>query len=667
MKFLYRSLHLQRVRRLAAMCAAALVMVALLTVDGGGAVAANTSGRAPARVPACAKTYDVVAGDFWVKIAQKSGVSIASLFAINNATASTPLFPGNQLCLPEASVATTTIVPTTTLVPPVVLLASFPVQGPCWFTDTWMAPRGGGRRHEGVDLIAKAGLYVYAAQDGTLSKQTLDKTGSLSGNAWWLSGTDGTYFFYAHLSAFAPDLKVGSKVVAGQIIGFVGRTGNAAGPHLHFEVHPGGGAAVNPTPIVKAVDGCKNTTPPVQPNGALPPTPSTLAPASQAPTTTAATPSVAPTTTAAPVSNGPVGTAPVNAGPTPTIPLSSAAGPLWQFFSPKTAFDTTWNGRALSAGARQTIRVNNLAGVPTATSGVMLRISATSTAGAGYLVTHRCDTGAPLVSTLSFAAGGSAVGTSMVAVVAGNVCLTTSASARVKVEVIAARAANGVGLQPVSAARALDTRVSGVRIGPGSSVSISPAALGVVSGTQALSATVTLVNPAAAGTLSLGFCGQGPWTTPFSGDAVSSFAITMRVNTAGWCLTSSVATDVIVDVVGNWGAGTPPAPVDPTRLFDSRSAGSPVGLNDVTVPVAGVGSVPGGATSAVLAITTVAGGTGATVFAVPCGEGRSSGSVIATTAGRVTTVVVPVRLGGGAVCISALQAIDVIVDAIAAG
>jgi hypothetical protein len=55
------------------------------------------------------------------------------------------------------------------------------------------------------------------------------------------------------------------------------------------------------------------------------------------------------------------------------------------------------------------------------------------------------------------------------------------------------------------------------------------------------------------------------------------------------------------------------------------------------------------------------------VFAVPCGEGRSAGSVIATTAGRITTVVVPVRLGGGAVCISALQAIDVIVDVIAVG
>ena len=103
---------------------------------------------------------------------------------------------------------------------------------------------------------------------------------------------DGTYFFYAHMSAFAPGLSVGSAVKAGQIIGQVGMTGDATIPHLHFEVHPGGGSSVNPTPYVKAVDGCKTSAVPPQP-GDIPtttlPAPTTVPPAGPIPTVPATT------------------------------------------------------------------------------------------------------------------------------------------------------------------------------------------------------------------------------------------------------------------------------------------------------------------------------------------------------------------------------------------
>ncbi|MCU0260830.1 MAG: peptidoglycan-binding protein, partial [Ilumatobacteraceae bacterium] len=163
--------------------------------------------------------------------------------------------------------------PATTPAPPPVTIQAFPMQGRCWFGDTWMAPRGGGRLHEGVDIGGAEGLYLYAVADGTITRRVYDTPGSLSGNALRLTTSDGTYFFYAHLSDVAPGITVGTKVTAGQIIGFNGRTGNAGVPHLHFEVHPGGGAAVNPFPIVKAVDGCSTTTPPPQPVPA--PTPPT--------------------------------------------------------------------------------------------------------------------------------------------------------------------------------------------------------------------------------------------------------------------------------------------------------------------------------------------------------------------------------------------------------
>jgi len=136
-------------------------------------------------------------------------------------------------------------------------LAAFPMQGKCWFGDTWHDPRSGGRTHEGTDLIGAAGLAIYAVANGTITR-TYDGL-ALGGKSLRLTAPDGTYYFYAHLDSFAPGIGAGVAVRAGQVIGYNGATGNAHEPHLHFEIHPGGGAAVNPYPYLKAIDGCRNT------------------------------------------------------------------------------------------------------------------------------------------------------------------------------------------------------------------------------------------------------------------------------------------------------------------------------------------------------------------------------------------------------------------------
>lgn len=164
-----------------------------------------------------------------------------------------------------ASNGTTTSTDPTTTAPapapkgPAAVAEVFPAQGPCWFTDTWHAPRSGGRLHVGVDIIAPKGNAIYAVVTGTITRVYLDRPGSLGGNALRLTAADGTYFHYAHMSEFAPGMEVGAEVKVGQVIGYVGNTGNSSTPHLHFEYHPSGGAAVNPYPMVKAINGCQNT------------------------------------------------------------------------------------------------------------------------------------------------------------------------------------------------------------------------------------------------------------------------------------------------------------------------------------------------------------------------------------------------------------------------
>lgn len=676
---------------LAVVCCTCIGLSVTFGVAPAMAVAPTIGNHVDQRTSSCPKTYTVLNGDFWVGIADKVGVTLSALLQSNNAASSAPLYPGDVLCLPTnatapaapATPATTAPSAGTTLpvtgatsastLPgapvQVVPLAAFPVQGPCWFADTWMAPRSGGRLHEGVDVIARSGQFIYAVVAGILSRQVWDRPGSLSGNGWYLTAPDGTYYFYAHLSAFAPDLVVGSQVAAGQVIGYIGATGNAAGPHLHFEVHPGGGAPINPTPTVKAVDGCRNRDPLPQPSGTVPaaPAPSTTtAPGASGTSTATALTSPSTVTTTAPPQL-PTNTPAAAPASSPATSTATADGALWQFIAPVSAYDTAATGSRIPAGQSVTISTANLRGVLATTSGVMVRLSSRGAASSGYLVVHPCDAPAPSAASLSFPSRGMVVGTTMVSVTDAKFCLTTNVSAGVRVEIIAVRSSAGVGLQAVRATRALDTRTT-KRLQPGVQVAIDPTRLGVLPGTQALSATITLVAPSAAGSFSIGFCGSGLWSVPSSSAALSSFAITMRVGGAGWCVASTVATDVVVDITGVWASGSPsPTPVTPSRVFDSRSSTGAVGTSPVAVQIAGQSGVGGDAGTVLIAITSITGAVPGIVFVGPCGEARSDGAAAATAPQRVVTAVVPVRLGGGAVCISALQPVDVIIDVVGGG
>ncbi len=127
-----------------------------------------------------------------------------------------------------------------------------PVEPPYSYVDTYGAPRPGGRTHQGVDIMAPYGAMELAYADGVISSE---HSNTLGGITLWLDGDDGNQYYYAHLSRYA--VPQGARVRAGQHIGDVGNSGDAryTAPHLHFEVHPGGGAAVDPYPYAKRVCG----------------------------------------------------------------------------------------------------------------------------------------------------------------------------------------------------------------------------------------------------------------------------------------------------------------------------------------------------------------------------------------------------------------------------
>jgi murein DD-endopeptidase MepM/ murein hydrolase activator NlpD len=132
----------------------------------------------------------------------------------------------------------------------IVQIQSCPVDPPHVVTNSFGAPRGGGtRRHQGNDIMADMGIPLRAVNDGTVTRVSNHGLGGLAFYLW-----DGsTEYYYAHLSKVA--VSAGQHVSAGQLVGNNGDSGNAKGgaPHLHFEIHPGGGSAIDPYPSLSTV------------------------------------------------------------------------------------------------------------------------------------------------------------------------------------------------------------------------------------------------------------------------------------------------------------------------------------------------------------------------------------------------------------------------------
>lgn len=173
-------------------------------------------------------TYVVQAGDRLGDLAARFGVTSADLLALNDLADPNVLTIGQRLVVPA-------------------LRFTCPVAGATYRND-FGVPKPDGRFHQGIDLFAPGGTPVVAPVAGRVEQVD----GSRGGRQFWLHGADGNLYVGTHMSDFG----VAGRVSAGELVGFVGTTGNAAAtsPHLHFEMVVDG-ESVNPYPTLRE-NGC---------------------------------------------------------------------------------------------------------------------------------------------------------------------------------------------------------------------------------------------------------------------------------------------------------------------------------------------------------------------------------------------------------------------------
>lgn len=177
-------------------------------------------------------SHTVAPGQSLSSIATRYGVSTSAIASANGIADPNRIRAGQQLTIPGGAATAGNGF-------------ACPVSGARFFND-WAFPRSGGRAHAGTDLFAPRGTPVRAPVSGFVEVAT----GAIGGKQFRLTTPEGHLVFGSHLDSFGAT----GQVSAGTVIGTVGDTGNARGssPHLHFEIHPAGGGAVNPFPLLRS-------------------------------------------------------------------------------------------------------------------------------------------------------------------------------------------------------------------------------------------------------------------------------------------------------------------------------------------------------------------------------------------------------------------------------
>lgn len=525
----------------------------------------------------------------------------------------------------------------------------FPVGGRCAFVDTFGAARAGGRSHAGVDIIAAQGKPLFAVTDGKIFRMSYvgGGTNTLGGNSLHLRDADGTntYYYYAHLVAFAEGIKVGATVSAGQLLGFVGMTGNASAPHLHFEVHPGGSSTVNPFPYVKAVDACKTEV-------------------------------TSPTWNGVPSSAGSVTPGSGGASVWTSKPSSVPRG--FVPISPARLVDTRehrgLSGR-LAAGQTATITTAGKSGVPANATWVHVNMVSVDPAAAGAVTIVPC--GKPATTAVLNVAPSTIMGTSAVAgLTNGAFCIQSSVKTHIVIDVMGySTTGSGTGLVQLTPTRTYDSRLSGGnRFAPHQTRSVRVVGFpGIAGDAIAASLNVTVVNPSQAGFLTAWPCGGAQPTTSilnFAAGEIIGNSVNIGVGTNGSvCFSSNTSGDLVVDITGIWmgSRGDTLQAIEPVRVLDTKASRHRLLAHEVReIPVAGVAGLPPGTRNAAMSLTVSNAAAPGFVTAWPCGRERPLASSINFVPRRTSSNATLQALGtGGKLCVYSNTSVDLVLEVVA--
>ena len=533
---------------------------------------------------------------------------------------------------------------------PAVHLGSFPVDGSCSYVDSWMADRGttstGAKLyHEGVDIIAASSVPIRAVVDGTVTRIS---TSARGGNQLYLTAADGSYYFHAHISTYADGLVAGQTVTAGQIIAYVGQTGDAqySVAHLHFEVHPAWNdkKPVNPFPVIGELPGCGRGG-----TGALPSLPDSVTENfSGTATNTAGTAGV------------------IAATPSDTPSKSSNGFDGLGAVSPRRLADSrsSLSLTRFSAGTTNYLTIAGHAGVPSNATAVMLNMTVTNPAGAGFLRAWPCGQTMPDTSNVNYSDRQTVANGALLSLGAGGkLCFQATTALDLIVDVMGWQGNGGsLGFVATGQQRLFDSR-TGAPVEAASVVRLA------IPGNRPKAATlnVTAVSPSTDGHLTVWPCDVAhPVTSSlnFTTNDVIANAVTVGVSAKGEvCMDASTSSHLIVDLAGVWSekAGARPTSVTPARLLDSRGS-RPVAGFVQKVKVAGRSGVVASATAAQVNITVTDPRGAGFVTAWPCGQPQPNVSNVNYGNGETVANSATVPLGTGELCVAASSPADIIID-----